>query len=167
MKGKILLNSLAFGIIVVFSNTNCQIPSAGSDLPSLSGVRWGMSMHEVKGRMNRDVNGEDDTAMTFRDSFVDSNVQVTLAFGEADTLKGLRFVEIQFDDKNVEKLRSYLKARYGEKYETEKKEKSKLFFTVNFEAAKWYLKSESIVMIVFSQGDQVLALSLLYKWTGG
>ena len=48
------------------------------------------------------------------------------------------------------------------RYEIEKKEKTKLFFTVNFEASKWRVKSENVVMIVFSQGDQVLALSLLY-----
>ena len=167
MKGKFFLNSMAFGFFVVVCNTSCQIPSTGSDLPSLSGVQWGMSMQEVKDRIHRDVNGEGDTAIVFKDSFMDSNVNLTLTFGEADTQKGLRFVEIQFDDKNVEKLRSYLKTRYGEKYETEKKEKSKLFFTVNFEAAKWLLKSESVVMVVFSQGDEVLSLSLLYRWTGG
>ena len=75
-------------------------------------------------------------------------------------------MEIQFDEKNVESLRSYLIARYGKSYETEKKEKTKLFFTVNLEASKWLLKSESIMMMVFSHGDEVLALSLLYHSKG-
>ncbi len=167
MKGKIFLKSIAFGFFVVVNNTNCQIPATGSDLPSLSGLRWGMSMREVKDRMHRDVKEEGDTALTFQDSFMDSNVHVTLTFGEADSERGLRFVEIQFDENNVEKLRTYLKSRYGDKFETEEKEKSKLFFTVNLEASKWSLKSESVVMMVFSQGDQVLALSLLYKRRGG
>jgi len=121
-----------------------------------------MSMQEVKGQMGRAAEETGDTALTFPDSFLNSNVQVMMTFGQADSEKGLKFVEVQFDEKNAEKLRSYLKNRYGNNYEIEKKEKTKLFFTVNFEASKWRVKSENVVMIVFSQGDQVLALSLLY-----
>jgi len=166
MKGKIFLKSIAFGFFVVIYNTDCQIPATGSDLPSLSGLHWGMSMQEVKDRMHRDMKGEGNTAITFQDSFMNSNVHVTLTFGEADTEKGLRFIEIQFDNTNAKKLLAYLKTRYGDKCETEKKEKAKLFFTVNIEASKWSLKNESVVMIVFSQGDQVLSLSLVYKKKG-
>ena len=89
-----------------------------------------------------------------------------MTFGKADSDKGLRFIDIQFDEKNVGVLRSYLTTRYGNNYETEKKEKTKLFFTLNFEASKWLLKNESIIMTVFSHGDEVLALSLLYSKAG-
>ncbi|MGA9407826.1 MAG: hypothetical protein WBW71_11910 [Bacteroidota bacterium] len=123
-------------------------------------------MREVEDRIHRDVEVLGDTALAFQDSLMNTNVHVMLTFGEADTEKGLRFVEIQFDEKNAEKLRAYLKARYGEKYETEKKKTAKLFFTVNLEASKWLLKNESVIMIVFSQGDQILAISLLYKRKG-
>jgi hypothetical protein len=160
------LKLIVLGFFVIVCNANCQIPATGSDLPSLSGLRWGMSIQEAEDCMHREVTREGDTAFAFQDSFIGSNVHVRLTFGGADSETGLRFVGIQFDEKNVEQLRSYLKTRYGEKYETEKKEKSKLFFTVNFEAAKWLLKRESVIMIVFSQGDQVLALSLLYKKMG-
>lgn len=163
MKRKIFLKSIALGLVIVIYNANCQIPVTGSDLASLSGLRWGESIQEVKDSVHRDLKEEGDTALTFQDSFLDSNVEVTLKFGQPGAERGLQFVEIQFDGKNVEKLRAYLKSRYGEKYETEKKEKSKLFFTVNLEASKWSLKNEIVVMMVFSQGDQILSLSLLYK----
>jgi hypothetical protein len=160
---KISGKALCFGLFALISVSKCQIPASGSDLPSLSTVQWGMSRQEVKDRIGRDIEGVGDTALTFQDSFMNSNVHVNLTFGEVDSEEGLRFVEIQFDEKNAEKLRSYLKARYGEKFETEKKEKTNLFFTVNLEALKWLLKSESIIMMVFSHGDEVLGLSLLYK----
>ena len=121
-------------------------------------------MQEVKERIGRDVEEIGDTALTFPDSFLNSNVHVTLTFGKADSEKGLRFVEVQFDEKNAEKLRSYLKNHYGKNYEIEKKEKTKLFFTVNFEASKWLLKNESVVMIVFSHGDEVLAAQPALQW---
>ena len=158
-----LTRILCLGFFIAISISKCQIPASGPDFHSLSGVRWGMTMQEVKERIGRDVEEMTDSSLTFPDSFLNSNVHVTMTFGQADSEKGLKFVEVQFDEKNAEKLRSYLKNRYGNNYEIEKKEKTKLFFTVNFEASKWLLKSENVVMIVFSQGDQVLALSLLYS----
>jgi len=152
----------SLGIFLASSAAVCQIPLSGSDLPSLSAVHWGMSREEVKNRIHRNVQPSGDTALTFQDAFMDSTVQVVMTFGESDSSNGLRFIEIQFDNKNAEKLRSYLTSRYGNNYETEKKEKTKWFFTIHFEAAKWYLKGESVVMIVFSQGGDVLGLSLLY-----
>jgi hypothetical protein len=150
----------------VISISKCQIPASGSDLPSLSSIRWGMSKQELKDRIGRHTEEIGDTALTFPDSFLTSHAHVTLTFGRADSDKGLRFVEIQFDEKNVEELRSYLMTRYGKNYEIEKKEKTKLFFTVNLEASKWLLKSENIIMMIFSHDDEVLALSLLYNRKG-
>ncbi len=125
-----------------------------------------MTMQEVKDRIGSHAEEIGDTALSFPDSFLTSHAHVTLTFGKADSDKGLRFCEIQFDEKNVEELRSYLTTRYGKTYGTEKQEKRKLFFTVNFEASKWLLKNESIVMVVFSHDDEVLALSLIYKRRG-
>ncbi len=62
---------------------------------------------------------------------------------------------------------TYLLDRYGQTYETERKTKSQLFFTINFEASKWLVKGESIMMMVFSHADEVLGLTLLYRRTGG
>ena len=163
---KILRKILYLSFFSTFSLLKGQIPASGADLPTLSSVQWGMSMQEVKGRIGRHMEEIGDTALSFPDSFLSSNVHVMMTFGKADTNEGLRFMEIQFDEKNVESLRSYLIARYGKSYETEKKEKTKLFFTVNLEASKWLLKSESILMMVFSHGDEVLALSLLYHSKG-
>ncbi len=154
---------LCLGFCLVFSISRSQIPAPGSDLPSLSSIHWGMSKQEVKDRIGSRVEEIGDTALSFPDSFLNSSVHTTMTFGKADSEKGLKLVEVQFDEKNAEKLRTYLKNRYGENYEIEKKEKTKLFFTVNFEASKWVMKSENVVMILFSQGDQVLALSLLYR----
>jgi len=163
---KILRKILYLGFFSAFSLLKCQIPASGADLPSLSSVQWGMSMEGVKDLIGRHMEEIGDTALTFPDSFLSSNVHVTMTFGKSDSDKGLRFMEIQFDEKNVESLRSYLITRYGKDYETEKKEKTKLFFTVNLEASKWLLKSESVVMMAFSHGDEVLALSLLYNRRG-
>ena len=160
MKRGITFASL--GCFLAYTVVKCQIPLSGSDVPSLSAVHWGMSKDEVKRQIHQDIQPSGDTALTFQDTFMDSTVRVVMTFGESDSAKGLRFIEIQFDDKNAEKLRSYLKSRYGDKYETEKKERSKWFFTIHFEAAKWFLKGESVVMVVFSQGEDVLGLSLLY-----
>ena len=154
---------LFLGFFAVVSISKCQIPASGSDIPSLSSIHWGMSIQEVKDRIGRSTEEVGDSTLTSLDSFLNSSVHVVLTFGKADSEKGLKLVEVQFDEKNAEKLRSYLKNRYGENYEIEKKEKTKLFFTVNFEASKWLVKSENVVMIVFSQGDQILALSLLYR----
>ncbi len=151
------------GFFAVVSISKCQIPASGSDIPSLSSIHWGMSIQEVKDRIGGSTEEVGDSTLTSLDSFLNSSVHVVLTFGKADSEKGLKLVEIQFDEKNAEKLRTYLKDRYGENYEIEKKEKTKLFFTVNFEASKWVMKSENVVMILFSQGDQVLALSLLYR----
>ena len=125
-----------------------------------------MSMQEVRDRIGRRGEEIGDTAIAFPDSFLNSSIHATMTFGKADSDKGLRFIDIQFDEKNVGVLRSYLTTRYGNNYETEKKEKTKLFFTLNFEASKWLLKNESIIMTVFSHGDEVLALSLLYSKAG-
>ncbi len=154
---------LFLGCFAVVSISKCQIPASGSDIPSLSSIHWGMSIQEVKDRIGPSAEEVGDSTLTSLDSFLNSSVHVVLTFGKADSEKGLKLVEVQFDEKNAEKLRSYLKHRYGENYEIEKKEKTKLFFTVNFEASKWAMKSENVVMIKFSQGDQVLALSLLYR----
>jgi hypothetical protein len=154
---------LFLGFFAVVSIPKCQIPASGSDIPSLSSIHWGMSIQEVKDRIGRSAKEVGDSTLTSLDSFLNSSVHVVLTFGKADSEKGLKLVEVQFDEKNAEKLRSYLKNRYGENYEIEKKEKTKMFFTVNLEASKWVMKSENVVMIMFSQGDQVLALSLLYR----
>jgi len=154
---------LCIGFLFSGSAARGQIPASGSDFQSLSRVQWGMNLEEVKQRIGKDVEEMTDTSLSFPDSLLNSNVHVTLKFGEADSDKGLRFIDVQFDTKDVEQLRSYLTARYGKSYETEKKEKSKLFFTVNFEASKWRLKNESIMMMVISHGDEVLALSMLYN----
>ena len=164
---KAILEIIFFvGFFFAASILRGQIPASGSDLPSLSSVRWGMTMEEVKKQIGRSAEKLGDTALTFQDSILNSNVHVVLTFGEADSEKGLRSVDVQFDEKNAEHLRTYLKARYGEKYKTENKEKSSLFFTVNFEALIWPLKSESVTMVVFSHGDDVLGLNLLYNRRG-
>jgi hypothetical protein len=160
---EIMWKILFLEFFAVVSISKCQIPASGSDIPSLSSIHWGMSIQEVKDRIGRSTEEVGDSTLTSLDSFLNSSVQVVLTFGKADSEKGLKLVEVQFDEKNAEKLRSYLKNRYGENYEIEKKEKTKLFFTVNFEASKWVMKNENVVMIMFSQGDQVLALSLLYR----
>jgi hypothetical protein len=157
---------LCIGFLFTGSAARGQIPASGSDVQSLSRVQWGMSVEEVKERIGKRVEEMTDTSLSFPDSFLNSNVHATLKFGKADSNKGLRFIDIQFDDKDVEKLRSYLTTRYGKSYETEKKEKTKLFFTVNFEASKWLLKNESIVMMVFSHSGEVLGLSVLYNGKG-
>jgi hypothetical protein len=157
--GKIFCLGLFFAISI----SRSQIPNTGSDLPSLSNVQWGMSMREVKDRIARHMEEEIDTTLTFQDSLFNSSIHVILTFGKADSEKGLKLIEIQFDEKNAERLRYYLITRYGKGYETEKKEKTKLFFTVRYEASKWIMKNEDVVMIVFSQGDKILALSLLYR----
>jgi len=157
---------LFFGILFAASISKGQIPASGSDLPSLSSVHWGMDRQEVKMQIGRDTEEIGDTAIAYQDSLKGSIVHVALTFGKADSEKGLKFVEVQFGEKNVEGLRSYLTTRYGNNYETERKEKTKLFFTVKLEASKWLLRNESITMMVFSHGDEVLALNLLYNRRG-
>lgn len=165
--GKRKISKILFlGLFSTLSALKCQIPATGSDLPSLSKLHWGMNMQEVNDRIGRHAEGIGDTSLAFPDSFQISNVQVMLTFGTADGEKGLKLVEVQFDRKNAEKLRSYLITHYGKNYETEKKEKTKLFFTVRLEASKWHLISENIMMMVFSHGDDVLSLSLLYNRKG-
>ena len=87
---KISWKVLFLGFFAVISISKCQIPASGSDLPSLSSIHWGMSMQEVKDRIGRYAEGVGDTALTFPDSFLNSNVHVILTFGKADSEKGLQ-----------------------------------------------------------------------------
>jgi hypothetical protein len=168
MKWTFVLKSiLVLGPLIVVSESNGQIPSKASDLPSLSNVRWGMKMHEVKERINGILETDSDSTLHFDDSFLQSKVRVILTFEKYPDFEGLKIVEVQFDDKNLgEKLFSYLKARYGEKFENKKQEKTKLFITVQFETKKWTLEHENIMLITFSKGIDILALNLLYRGTG-
>jgi hypothetical protein len=155
---------LVFGPLAVVSEAICQIPDSGCDIASLSSVRWGMSMQEVKDRFGSKSEAPSDTSMIFEDSFLDSKVKVTLTFGDSPRQNGLKFVEVQFDDNNLsDKLLPYLKTRYGEQYEMQKQEKRKFFITINFETRKWVLKHETVIMAVLSGGEEVMALSLLYN----
>lgn len=152
---------------VVVPESNGQIPSTGSDLSSLSNVSWGMKMHEVKERINGKMDADSDSTLHFDDSFLQSSVSVILTFGRYPDFEGLKIVEVQFDDKNLgEKLFSYLKVRYGEKFESKRQEKTKLFITVQVETKKWTMDHERIVLITFSKGSDIFALSLLYGGTG-
>lgn len=168
MKWTFVLKSiLVIGPLIVVSESRSQIPSKDPDLPSLSNVRWGMKMHEVKERINSKMDMDSDSTLCFDDSFLQSKVRVILAFGKYPDFEGLKLVEVQFDDKNLgEKLFSYLKNKYGEKFENKRQEKTKLFFTVQFESKKWTLEHERIVLITFSKGSDILALNLLYAGTG-
>jgi hypothetical protein len=168
MKWTFVLKLILFlGPLIVVSESNGQIPSKGPDLPSLSNVRWGMKMHEVKERINGIMDTDSDSTLHFDDSFLQSKVRVILTFGKYPDFDGLKIVEVQFDDKNLgEKLFSYLKVRYGETFESKRQEKTKLFFTVQLETKKWVLEHERIVLIAFSKGSDIFALSLLYAGTG-
>jgi hypothetical protein len=164
MKWKYVLPSiLVFGPLAVVSEAICQIPDSGADIPSLASVRWGMSMQEVKDRFGSRSEATSDSSMIFEDSFLDSKVKVVLTFGDSRRQSGLKSVEVQFADNNLrDKLLSYMKTRYGEKYEMRKQEKHKFFITINFETRKWVLGHGTVIMAVFSSGEEVMALSLLY-----
>jgi hypothetical protein len=168
MKWTFVLKSiLVLGPLIVISESNGQIPSKGPDLPSLSNVRWGMKMHEVKERINGIVDTDSDSTLHFDDSFLQSRVRVILTFGKYPDFEGLKIVEVQFDDKNLgEKLFSYLKVRYGEKFESKRQEKTRLFITIQLETKKWTLEHERIVLITFSKGSDIFAVNLLYAGTG-
>ncbi len=123
-------------------------------------------MDEVKERINGIMDTNSDSTLHFDDSFLQSKVRVTLTFGKSPVFEGLKTVEVQFDDKNLgETLFSYLKVRYGEKFESKRQEKTKLFITVQFETKKWTLEHESIALIAFSKGSEILALNLFYART--
>ncbi len=122
-----------------------------------------MNMHEVKECIKDLMETDSDSTLHFDDSFLQSKVRVIFTFGKHPDLEGLKQVEVQFDDKNLsEKLFSYLNARYGETFESKRQEKTKLFITVQFETKKWTLEHETIVLIKFSNGSDILALNLLY-----
>ena len=165
MKWKYVLPSiLVFGPLAVVSDAICQIPDSGPDIASLSAVRWGMSMQEVKDRFRSTIETISDTSMILEDSFLDSKVKVVLTFGDSPLQNGLKFVELQFADNNLlDRVLLYLKTRYGEKYEMQKQEKHKFFITIDFETRKWVLEHETMVLAVFSSGGEVMALSLLYN----
>jgi hypothetical protein len=158
---------LALVPFIAVPESNGQIPSTGSDLSSLSNVSWGMKMDEAKARINLTLDTGSDSTLQFDDSFLQSKVKVILIFGKRPDFEGLKTVDMQFDNKNlVDKLFSYLKIRYGEKFETKSQEKTKLFFTVQLETKKWTQDHERIVLIKFSNGNDILALNLLYAGTG-
>ncbi len=168
MKRIFILNLiLVLGLLIVVSESKGQIPSTGSDLPSLSNVHWGMKMHEVKERINGITDMDSDSALHFDDSFLQSKVSVILTFGKYPDFEGLKTVDVQFDDKSLsEKLLSYLKLRYGEKFESKKQEKTKLFITLQLESKKWTLEHENIILFTFSNGNDILGSNLLYARTG-
>ena len=152
--------------LLAVAQLNAQIPSVGADLPSLSNVHWGMKMQDVSARINKPMASDSDSSCYFEDSFLESKALVLLTFGQHPEVEGLKSVEVQLDDNNSEeKLLSYLKMRYGEKYESKNQEKTKLFFTIQFERKKWALENESVSMITFSKGSDILALNIFYSRT--
>lgn len=168
MKWAVVLKLIfVLGPLIVFSESNGQIPSKGPDLPSLSNVRWGIKMQEVKELFKGKLEADSDSTLYFEDSFLQSKVRVILKFEKYSDFEGLKTVEVRFDDKTLgEKLLSYLKVRYGEKYETKRQEKTKLFFTVQLETKKWTLEHEDIMLATFSKGSEILALNFFYTGTG-
>jgi len=155
------------GLITVISESNGQIPANGFDIPSLSNVHWGMTIYEVKELLKSITDTNSDSTLRFEDSFLQSKVGVILTFGKHPDFEGLRTVEVQFDDTSLgEKLFLYLKARYGEQFESMRQEKTKLFLTVQLDSKKWTLDNESVVLIEFSKGSDIFALNLLYRATG-
>ena len=164
MKWTFGLTSILFlETLLVVPKSDCQIPSTGSDLPSLSKVKWGMSAQEVRGVVGRSTEVSSDSTLDFEDSFLDSRVEVYLTFGKYPDFNGLKIVEVQFADASAaERLLSYLKNRYGEKCEKQKQKKTKLFFTVEIESAKWLLEKEDVVLTTLFHESEVLSVSLVY-----
>ncbi len=103
--GKMLRRILGAALFIAISISRSQIPASGSDLASLSKIRWGMALPEARERLAREIDKITDTSIAFPDSFLSSRVHVTLTFGKADSDKGLRLAEVEFDDKNVGRVR--------------------------------------------------------------
>jgi len=167
MKRIFLFTSIAFfGLFIAVSESNGQIPSIVPDLLSLSKVSWGMKMDQVEKNYGSKMSVDSDSTLHFDDLFLESKVKVNLTFGKHPDFEGLKFVEVQFDDKDFgEKLFAYLKTRYGEKFESKAEEKTKLFITILLESKKWTLDKERVLLITISKGSEILALNLLYGVT--
>ena len=158
---------LILELLIIVSDLSGQIPSNGADLLSLSNVAWGMNMSEVSGHSNAIIETDSDSTLHFDDLFLESTVRIILTFGKNPDFEGLKIVEVQFEDKDLaEKLFSYLHVRYGEKFESKKQAKTKLFITIELESKKWKLEHENMTLITFSKGSDILAVNLLYERSG-
>ena len=143
----------------------CQIPKNGADLHVLSNLQWGMTKQEVKDRVGNKIETVSDTVLSAQDSLVGSTVTVLLTFSLNSSTYGLNFIEVDVNDNNVaDKLLNYLKSRYGENYQKQHQEQTKLiFFKLKADSAAWTLETEGVALMTFWRGDDVISIRLIYS----
>jgi hypothetical protein len=137
----------------------------GSDFPTLSGLRWGMPIHTVQDLISsrRKIQKSTATTLTYEDTLLNANALITLKFSE--DIFCLNSIDATFPKPNKELYNSvytYLVNKYGDKYVSNKEQKTKLFMTFDIEMKIWKLDDEGVGMGVFSRGDETIGVNIFY-----
>jgi hypothetical protein len=168
MKNKILLTIIIIMELLVNQRTIAQIPAKGADFPTMTGLRWGMTMKEARDSIvaKREIQKTTSTTLSYEDTILSTKAIITLKFTEKDKEMILDFIDVPLNDPTRELVNSvekYLVSHYGDQYEIKKETKSKFFITIEMELKKWRLQNEEVGLVVCYKGDDVIGTNLTYQ----
>ena len=143
-----------------------QIPAKGSDFTTLSNLRWDMSIQNVRELISskREIQKSTSTTLSYDDTLLNSKAIITLKFDEENIC--LKSIDATFSQPNKElsnSLYTYLVTKYGDKFISNKEQKTKLFMTFVIEMKIWKLDDEGVGMGVFSRGDETIGVNIFYS----
>jgi hypothetical protein len=168
MINKILLTIIIIIGLLVNEKTIAQIPTKGANFPTMTCLRWGMTMKEARDSIvaKREIQKTTSTALSYEDTLLSSKALITLKFIEKDSKMILDFIDVPFIEPNRELIKSvekYLVSHYGDQYEIKKEKKSKFFITIEMEFKLWRLENEVVGLMVCYKGEDLLGLNLTYE----
>jgi hypothetical protein len=164
----IILRAFAFSLglgILGTAMVVSQIPAKGSDFPTLSNLRWGITMKDARDSIGakRELNKTTSTTLSYEDTLLNAKGTISLKFTEDSTkLNNINFVISKPTKELSQSIEKYLVNRYGDKYVSKKEQKTKIFITVEIEMKLWRLNGEGVGMGVFSRGDEIMGLNIFY-----
>ena len=153
---------LTIGIICLRrDNATAQIPEQGSDIPSLTGFHWGMTMQEVRDYLHgkRKLKNTTSSILSYKDTLLNVEAEVYLKFAEKNTLLILNSIEVPLDSDNesLQEIGKYFIKRYGNNYQSWKVHKG-----LDGERKAWQLKSERVELEALMNKEKIVCLYISY-----
>jgi hypothetical protein len=161
---RVLAYSVGIGILGCAVAVS-QIPAKGSDFPTLSILRWGMSIQAARDLISskREIQKSTSSTLSYEDTLLNAKAIITLKFAAENFC--LNGIDASLSKPNKELYKSvytYLVTRYGDKYVSTKEQKTKFFIKFDMEMKLWRLDDEGVGMGIFSRGDDVIGINIFY-----
>lgn len=165
-----ILRIIILAAIVIMANiciTKAQIPAKGADLPTLSGLHWGMTLQASSDYLQGKVKAKSiGSSILYKDKLLDTEMDIKLQFVKKDSLLILNSVEAflkEPDENALQVIKKRFYDRYGNNCEYKKNpgEDEK----IETEKIIWRLKNENVEFKVATHNNKRLNLSIIYKST--